>query len=145
MKVDRDDPSTLDPLFAELPDLDAVVCFAANGPLVDLVSATEEEIAAGTRGKLLGQVALARRALRHLPDGGSVTLTGGTFSAPLAGASLGALINAGFEGFVRNTTLIDLAAELPNKVTSRLLGSTSTPPTSGSAKPEPSQPSTPPN
>ncbi|MEO3755479.1 short chain dehydrogenase [Streptomyces sp. B6B3] len=106
--VDLEDPATLDALFAELPDLDAVVCCAANGPLVDLESATDDEIAAGTRGKLLGQVALARRALRHLPDGGSVTLTGGTFSAPLAGGSLGALINAGLEGFVRNA-----AAELP--------------------------------
>jgi NAD(P)-dependent dehydrogenase (short-subunit alcohol dehydrogenase family) len=106
--VDLEDPATLDALLAELPDLDAVVCCAANGPLVDLVSVTDDEIAAGARGKLFGQVALARRALRHLPDGGSVTLTGGTFSAPLAGGSLGALINSGLEGFVRNA-----AAELP--------------------------------
>ncbi|SDJ27958.1 hypothetical protein SAMN05421874_101294 [Nonomuraea maritima] len=35
-------------------------------------------------------------------------LTGGTFAAPLAGGSLGALVNAGLEGFVRNA-----AAELP--------------------------------
>ncbi len=46
--------------------------------------------------------------MRHLRDGGSITLTGGTFSAPLPGGSLGALVNAGLEGFVRNA-----AAELP--------------------------------
>ncbi|MPY48383.1 short chain dehydrogenase [Streptomyces acidicola] len=106
--VDLEDPASLDALFGEVTDLDAVVCCAANGPLVDLASATDDEITGGLRGKLLGQVALARRAVRHLRDGGCVTLTGGTFSAPLAGGSLGALINSGLEGFVRNA-----ADELP--------------------------------
>ncbi|MGX1761181.1 short chain dehydrogenase [Streptomyces lydicus] len=108
VKVDLEDPLSLDVLFAEASDFDAVVCCAAGGPLVDLESASDEEIAAGVRGKLLGQVALARRAVRHLREGGSITLTGGTFSAPLAGGSLGALINTGLEGFVRNA-----ADELP--------------------------------
>ncbi|MFJ8793767.1 SDR family oxidoreductase [Streptomyces sp. NPDC102462] len=106
----------MDALFDELPDLDAVVCCAASGPLVDLVSAADDEIAAGVRGKLLGQVALARRAVRHLRDGGSVTLTGGTFSAPLTGGSLGALINTGLEGFVRNA-----AGELPRNLRINLI------------------------
>ncbi|MEV0221757.1 short chain dehydrogenase [Streptomyces sp. NPDC050704] len=106
--VDLEDPPSLDALFAEVPDLDAVVCCAANGPLMDLETAADEEITAGVRGKLLGQVALAQRAVRHLRDGGSITLTGGTFAAPPAGGSLGALINSGLEGFVRNA-----ADELP--------------------------------
>ncbi|WP_077063317.1 short chain dehydrogenase [Streptomyces sp. MP131-18] len=116
VKADLADPSSLDALFTQVRDLDAVVCCAASGPLVDLASATDDEIAAGMRGKLLGQVALARRAVRHLRDGGSVTLTGGTFSAPLAGGSLGALINAGLEGFVRNA-----AGEVPRKLRINLI------------------------
>ncbi|MFE7617845.1 short chain dehydrogenase [Streptomyces sp. NPDC057496] len=116
VKVDLEDPSSLDALFDELPDLDAVVCCAASGPLVDLVSAADDEIAAGMQGKLLGQVALARRAVRRLRDGGSVTLTGGTFSAPLTGGSLGALINTGLEGFVRNA-----AGELPRNLRINLI------------------------
>jgi len=114
--VDLEDPSSLDALFDEVPDLDAVVCCAASGPLVDFETAADDEIAAGMRGKLLGQVSLARRAVRHLRDGGSVTLTGGTFSAPLAGGSLGALINSGLEGFVRNA-----AGELPRNVRINLI------------------------
>jgi NAD(P)-dependent dehydrogenase (short-subunit alcohol dehydrogenase family) len=108
VRADLEDPASLDALFGAVPGVGAVVCCAAGGPLVDLSSAGDEELAGGLRGKLLGQVALARRAVRYLPDGGSVTLTGGTFSVPLAGGSLGALINAGLEGFVRNA-----AAELP--------------------------------
>ncbi|MFD5139146.1 short chain dehydrogenase [Streptomyces sp. NPDC058378] len=107
VKVDIEDPSSLDALLDEVADLDAVVCCAASGPLVDLQSVTEE-VAAGVQGKLLGQVALVRRAARRLRDGGSVTLTGGTFATPLAGGSLGALVNTGLEGFVRNA-----ADELP--------------------------------
>ncbi|MFG2915902.1 short chain dehydrogenase [Kitasatospora sp. NPDC048298] len=106
--VDLEDPATLDTLFADLPDLDAVVSCAASGPMVDLASVTDEEFLAGMRGKLLGQIALARRAQHHLRDGGSITLTGGNFATPLAGASLGATVNSALEGFVRNA-----AAELP--------------------------------
>ncbi|MGW1980078.1 short chain dehydrogenase [Streptomyces sp. NPDC001889] len=116
VKVDLEDPSSLDALLGEVPDLDAVVCCAASGPLVDVASVTDDEFAAGVRGKLLGQVALARRAVRHLRDGGSVTLTGGTFSAPLAGGSLGALINSGLEGFVGN-----VAGELPRSLRINLI------------------------
>lgn len=108
VRVDLEDPASLDALFTAVPDPDAVVCCAAGGPLVSLESVTDEEFARGLRGKLLGQVALARRALHHLRDAGSITLTGGTFAAPLPGGSLGALVNAGLEGFVRNA-----AAELP--------------------------------
>ncbi|MFG2532127.1 short chain dehydrogenase [Streptomyces sp. NPDC048516] len=116
VKADVEDPPSLDALFAEASDFDAVVCCAAGGPLVDLESVSDEEIVAGVRGKLLGQVALARRAMRHLREGGSITLTGGTFSAPLAGGSLGALINTGLEGFVRNA-----ADELPRRLRINLI------------------------
>ncbi|MEU8999635.1 short chain dehydrogenase [Streptomyces caniferus] len=116
VRADLEDPPSLDALFREVPDLDAVVCCAASGPLVDLESAADDEIAAAVRGKLLGQVALAQRAVRHLRDGGSITLTGGTFPAPLAGGSLGALVNAGLEGFVRNA-----ADELPRRLRINLI------------------------
>lgn len=108
VRVDLAEPASLDQLFTTVLHLDAVVCCAASGPLISLETVTDEEFAVGLRGKLLGQVALVRRALSALRDGGSMTLTGGTFSAPLAGGSLGALVNDGLAGFVRNA-----ATELP--------------------------------
>ncbi|EOS97534.1 hypothetical protein K530_43523 [Streptomyces noursei CCRC 11814] len=111
LRTDLEDPSSLDALLDGVPDLDAVVCCAAGGPLVDLATVTDDAFADGLQGKLLGQVALARRAVRHLRDGGSITLTGGTFAAPLAGGSLGALVNSGLAGFVRNA-----AGELPRRL-----------------------------
>ncbi|HLT61830.1 MAG TPA: SDR family oxidoreductase, partial [Microlunatus sp.] len=94
----------------------AVVCCAASGPLVDLAAVSDGEFEAGLQGKLLGQVALARRGFGAVRDGGSVTLTGGTFAAPLPGGSLGALVNAGLEGFVRNA-----AAEAPRGIRLNLI------------------------
>jgi NAD(P)-dependent dehydrogenase (short-subunit alcohol dehydrogenase family) len=66
---------------------------------------SDDTIASDLRSKLLGQVALARRATQHLTDGGSITLTAGTFDTPLPGSSIGALVNAGLQGFVRSAAV----------------------------------------
>ncbi|GAB3162999.1 short chain dehydrogenase [Amycolatopsis stemonae] len=106
VRADLRDPDSLDGLFEAEPD--AVVCCAANVPLRPLAELTDERVLDDLCGKLLGQVALARRAAAHL-TGGSITLTGGTFAEPIPGSGLGALVNAGLEGFVRSA-----AAELPD-------------------------------
>ncbi|AXB47800.1 SDR family oxidoreductase [Amycolatopsis albispora] len=95
-------------LFATAGPLDAVLCCAASGALVPIDSGTDEEFFTGLETKLLGQVRLLRRAVEHLPDGGSVTLTSGTFEEPTPGSSFGALTNSGLEAFVAAA-----AAELP--------------------------------
>lgn len=97
-----------DRLFSTVADVDAVVCCAASGKLVPIDAGTDEEFLTGLETKLLGQVRLLRLAVRHLPDGGSVTLTGGTFVAPTPGSAFGALTNSGLEAFVRAA-----AVELP--------------------------------
>ncbi|MFF7649984.1 short chain dehydrogenase [Streptomyces sp. NPDC007983] len=99
--VDMADPATVDRLFSTVQDVDAVVCCAASGALTPLGGdASDEEFATGLDAKLLGQVALVRRALRHLRDGGSVTVTSGVFDKPTPGGAFGALVNAGLDAFV---------------------------------------------
>ncbi|PRX98910.1 short chain dehydrogenase [Allonocardiopsis opalescens] len=108
VRVDLESTPSIDALFDTVPDADAVVCCAASAPLAPLVDASDAEFTRGLPGKLLGQVALARRALRRLPDGGSVTLTSGAFTEPTPGSAFGALVNAGLDAFVRTA-----AAEAP--------------------------------
>jgi NAD(P)-dependent dehydrogenase (short-subunit alcohol dehydrogenase family) len=98
IRVDMDDHASIGALFETVPDLDAVVCCAASGSLTRLDS--DDDITAGLQGKLLGQVHLLRRAMRHLRDGGSVTLTGGTLDRLIPGASFTAMVNGGLEAFV---------------------------------------------
>ncbi|MBF6171786.1 short chain dehydrogenase [Nocardia blacklockiae] len=99
VRVDMDDPDSIDRLFDTVPEVDAVVCCAASGKLTPLDS--DDDFYRGIQGKLFGQVHLVRSALRRLRDGGSITLTSGVFEHPEPGMSFGALVNAGLEAFVR--------------------------------------------
>jgi NAD(P)-dependent dehydrogenase (short-subunit alcohol dehydrogenase family) len=109
--VDMDNSTSIDALFAEVGDLDAVVCCAASGDLTRLDAASDADYWTGLQGKLIGQVNLVRRALHHLRDGGSVTLTSGRFAEPVPGSSLGYLVNAGLEAFVHAA-----ATEMPRNI-----------------------------
>ncbi|MET9479273.1 short chain dehydrogenase [Streptomyces sp. NPDC006638] len=110
-RVDLEIPASIDGLFATVGTVDAVICCAASGRLTPLVSPSDDEFTLGLKGKLLGQVALLRRAVDHVRDGGSITLTSGTFHEPTPGGSFGALVNAGLEAFVRAA-----AVEMPRGV-----------------------------
>jgi NAD(P)-dependent dehydrogenase (short-subunit alcohol dehydrogenase family) len=103
--VDLADPDTAS---AVMSTVDAVVCCGASGRLTPLADRSDEEFTTSLDTKLLGQVHLVRRALHHLPDGGSVTITSGRFDRPTPGGAFGALVNSGLEAFVRAA-----AAELP--------------------------------
>ena len=105
VRVDVGDPESMSTLFASVSDIDAVVCCAANVQLTPLTSLSDDDLAHGLNNKLLGQVNLVRHALGYLRDGGSITLTSGTFVQPIPGSAVGALVNAGLEGFVRAAAL----------------------------------------
>ncbi len=105
VRVDVGDPESIRALFESVSDIDAVVCCAANVELAPLASLSADDLAFGLKSKLLGQVNLVRRSLGRLRDGGSITLTSGTFAQPIPGSAIGALVNAGLEGFVRAAAL----------------------------------------
>jgi NAD(P)-dependent dehydrogenase (short-subunit alcohol dehydrogenase family) len=100
VKVDMDDPDSIAALFAAVSGVDAVICCAASVKLAPLASLSADEFTLSLKGKLLGQVSLARHAMRHLRDGGSITLTSGKIPQ-MPGSTAGALANAGLEAFVR--------------------------------------------
>jgi NAD(P)-dependent dehydrogenase (short-subunit alcohol dehydrogenase family) len=105
--VDLERPEAVEALLQSTGAIDAIICCAASAPMAPLATATDADFTEGLQGKLLGQVALLRRALHHLRDGGSVTLTSGAFTRPAPDATFGALVNAGIEAFVR-AAAIDL-------------------------------------
>ncbi|MEV0696731.1 short chain dehydrogenase [Saccharopolyspora sp. NPDC050389] len=111
LRVDMADPESIDALLESVGPVDAIVCCAASGQLMPLTEPSDAEFTLGLQGKLLGQVTLVRRALKHLRDGGSITLTSGTFREPTPGGSFGALVNAGLDAFVEAA-----AIELPRGI-----------------------------
>ncbi|MFY4722307.1 short chain dehydrogenase [Streptomyces sp. LaBMicrA B280] len=110
-RVDLEIPASIDVLFGTVGTVDAVICCAASGHLTPLASPSDDEFTLGLKGKLLGQVALLRRSVQHVRDGGSITLTSGTFQESTPGSSFGALVNAGLEAFVRAA-----AIEMPRRL-----------------------------
>jgi len=97
-RVDLDDRDSIAALADGLRGVDAIVCCAASAPLTPLL---DGDFIPSLQAKLLGQVELARTAIAHLPDGGSVTLTSGRIPEATPGSAGGALVNAGLEAFVR--------------------------------------------
>jgi NAD(P)-dependent dehydrogenase (short-subunit alcohol dehydrogenase family) len=109
--VDVGDPESVERMLRAVGEVDAVVCAAAHARLVPLAELTDERFAAGLRDKLVGQATLVTRSVPYLRDGGSVTITAGTFGGHLAGGGVGALVNEGLKGFVRA-----VAPELPRGI-----------------------------
>ncbi|MEV5652823.1 short chain dehydrogenase [Nocardia sp. NPDC052254] len=111
VSVDMADAETIDALLAAVGEVDAVVCCAASGGLTPLNTLSDNDFWTGLDGKLIGQVNLVRRAIAHVRDSGSVTLTSGRFAEPVPGSSLGYLVDAGLEAFVHAA-----ATEMPRGI-----------------------------
>jgi NAD(P)-dependent dehydrogenase (short-subunit alcohol dehydrogenase family) len=112
VKVDIEDPRSIEALFQRVRDVDAVVSCAGDGRFVPLAQLTDDDIAYSLRNKLMGQVNVIRQALRSVRQAGSVTVTSGVLAQrPMPGGAAISMVNAGLEGFVRGA-----AAEAPRGV-----------------------------
>jgi len=112
VQADLEDAASLERLFATVKDVDAVVCCAGSAAFKPLAQLSDADFQLGLRSKLMGQVNLVRVAMRHLRDGGSITLTSGVLARePMPGGSAISLVNAGVEAFAAGA-----AIELPRKL-----------------------------
>jgi NAD(P)-dependent dehydrogenase (short-subunit alcohol dehydrogenase family) len=109
VRADIEDTASLERLFESVKDVDAVVCCAGSAAWKPLAQLTDPDFQASLRGKLMGQVNVVRTAMKHLRDGGSITLTSGVLAhEPMPGGAAVSLVNAALEGFVTGA-----AIELP--------------------------------
>jgi NAD(P)-dependent dehydrogenase (short-subunit alcohol dehydrogenase family) len=112
VQADLEDAASLERLFATVKDVDAVVCCAGSAAFKPLAQLSDADFQLGLRSKLMGQVNVVRVAMRHLRDGGSITLTSGVLSRePMPGGAAISLVNAGVEAFAAGAAL-----ELPRKL-----------------------------
>lgn len=106
--VDLTDIASIDALFEQIGQVDAVVSATGSVPFVATPEATAEQFAQGIAGKLTSQINLVLRAIPHLRDGGSFTLTTGILAQhPIKGSVITGTVNGGLEAFV-NTAATDL-------------------------------------
>jgi nucleoside-diphosphate-sugar epimerase len=106
LAVDLQQPETLQNIFDQHPDVDAILCVASRSAFGQLESLTDEEINLGINNKLPGQVHLVRMARRKMKENGIVILTTGTLAQnPNPHSSMATMINRGSEGFVEAASL----------------------------------------
>jgi NADP-dependent 3-hydroxy acid dehydrogenase YdfG len=101
VKVDIEDKRSIEALFATVRGVDAVVVAPGGAGWGKLEALSDDDFAFSLRGKLMGQVNVVRVGMRHLQDGGSITVTSGILSRdPMPESAAVSLVNAGLEGFV---------------------------------------------
>ena len=104
---DLQKPESLDAVFAKIGKVDAVVSCAGGGAFgKSLEELTDQDLAFSVSDKLMGQVNVIRHSLKHVSDGGSITVTSGSLARdPMPKTSAISMINAGIEGFAIGAAL----------------------------------------
>lgn len=104
--LDITNPSNIESFYANLGEVDAIICAAGEAAFTFLNKASDDQMQLGIKSKLLGQVNLVRKGLNNLRPGGVFIITGGILAySPIPQTSLIAMVNAGLEGFARALAL----------------------------------------
>jgi NAD(P)-dependent dehydrogenase (short-subunit alcohol dehydrogenase family) len=110
--VDATDPGSIERLFADIGQVDAVISAIGSVPFRPLAELSRDDYRAGFAGKVLSQLDVVRIGTRYLSDGGSFTLTTGILARePIATGAAAAMANGAIEAFV-----MAAAAELPRGI-----------------------------
>ena len=119
-QVDITSQESVEALFAQTGEVDAIVSTTGNLHFGPLSTMTDSQFNLGLQDKLLGQIRLALVGQHFLGDGGSITLVSGIVAQePIAQGVNATTVNAGLEGFVRAT-----ACELPRGIRINLISPT---------------------
>ncbi|MER3329754.1 MAG: SDR family NAD(P)-dependent oxidoreductase, partial [Candidatus Kapaibacterium sp.] len=105
IRIDIDNPESVDSFFSQIGKVDAVICAAGNAAFAPINELSEDKIQASLNSKFAGQIRVARNAINNLNDNGAVILTGGMFAyAPWPSTSIISAVNKGLEGFALGAT-----------------------------------------
>lgn len=109
VRVDLRDAASVEAMYREVGELDAVICAAGKVPFKPLAELGEAHYLEGLQDKLLGQVRLVVAGTPRLRDGGSFTLiTGILTEQPIVAGACASMVNGAVEAYVRAA-----AIELP--------------------------------
>lgn len=101
ISVDIAQATSIEALFAQTGNIDAVICTAGTSYYGPFNSMTTELMQPGIQGKLLGQITLVLTGNNYLNPGGSFTLTTGIAAEhPARNGTCVAMINGAVNSFV---------------------------------------------
>jgi NAD(P)-dependent dehydrogenase (short-subunit alcohol dehydrogenase family) len=100
-RADVTDPASVENFLKTVAEVDALVCATGRVHFGPLTGMTPELFSIGLRDKLMGQVNVVMAGLRHLRDGGSITLSSGTLTEDfIREGSSASMVNGALEAFV---------------------------------------------
>jgi NAD(P)-dependent dehydrogenase (short-subunit alcohol dehydrogenase family) len=109
LRVDVMDEASVALLFAAAGAVDAVITTTGHGHFGPVAEMTAAQFRKGVDDKLMGQINVALAALRHVRDGGSITLTSGVTNRDfIRMGSNAASMNGALDDFARGA-----AVEMP--------------------------------
>lgn len=112
VKVDITSTESIKEMFAEVGEIDALVCTAGAAHFGPVSEMTPEQNLVAVNSKQLGQINLVLLGLDYIRDNGSITLTTGVLmDDPLVKASSAAMANGGVQAFVKSA-----AIEMPRNI-----------------------------
>src|SRR5262245_50492066 len=86
--VELTDQRSIRALYRAVGTVDAIVCAAGSAKFALLDQMTDQDLEFSLNNKLMGQVNVVRFGFHHVADGGSITVTSGTWSrAPVKGSA----------------------------------------------------------
>ncbi len=100
--VDLGDVRSIEAMFRQTGNVDAVVSAAGHVHFGPLSGMTPDQFMVGLGGKLMGQVNLVLAGHRHVNDGGSFTLVSGILNRdPVRQGANAAAVNGAIDAFVK--------------------------------------------
>lgn len=118
-QVDITSQESVEALFAQTGEVDAIVSTTGNLHFGPLSTMTDSQFNLGLQDKLLGQIRLALVGQHFLRDGVDYLVSGIVAQEPIAQGVNATTVNAGLEGFVRAA-----ACELPRGIRINLISPT---------------------
>lgn len=106
LKVDVMDEASVEAMFKAAGAIDAIVVTTGHGHFGPVAEMTPQQFRKGVDDKLMGQINVALIGLRHLNDGGSITLTSGVTNRDfIRNGSNAASMNGALDDFVRSAAI----------------------------------------
>ncbi len=106
VQVDLSNPASIKAMYAQVTDIDAVVCAAGDARFGPLQALTDADFDLSLSNKLMGQINLVRYGQEHLNESGVFTLTTGMLAhMPNAATVMLTMINRALEAFVEAAAL----------------------------------------
>ncbi len=112
LRVDISDRGSIEAMYEEVGDFDALVSTAGHVHFAPLSEQTEVSLMMGLENKVMGQINLVLEGLKRISGSGSFTLTSGVLDRdPVVAGTGAALANGALAGFVKGA-----AIEMPPRV-----------------------------